>query len=50
MTIKDNRIKLTPEENKIFIRQFKSGIVHQLYNEKLLTSEQLNQVLKSINN
>jgi hypothetical protein len=49
MTIRNNKIELTAEENKIFIRQFKSGIIHQLYNEKLLTNDQLNQVLKSIN-
>lgn len=49
MTIKNNRIELTPDENKIFIHLFKNGIIHQFYLEKLLTNEQVNQVLRSIN-
>lgn len=48
MTYKNNKIELTDEENKIFVNQFKKGILHQLYKEKLLTSMQLNQLLKTI--
>ncbi len=50
MTLKNNRIELSAADNEKFIRQFKSGIIRQLYREKLLTYEQLDKVLKSINN
>lgn len=46
--IKNNKIELTSEEKIIFIRELKYGILYQLHNEKLLTYEQLNQILKSI--
>lgn len=48
MVIKDNKIELTSEENEAFILQFKKGVMYQLYSEKLLTNEQLKQVLKSM--
>lgn len=49
MKIKNKKIELTEEENKLFIRQFKMGIVHQLHKDKLLSNKQLNEVIKSIN-
>ncbi len=49
MTIKNNRIELTSEESNIFTRQFKIGVIKQLYKEKLLTVEQYDQVIKAIN-
>jgi hypothetical protein len=49
MTIINNRIELNENENEKFIKVFKCGIARQLYREKLLTSEQLDQILKSIN-
>ncbi len=49
MTIVDNKIELSQTENEKFIKLFKSGICKQLYRGKLLTSEQLEKILKSIN-
>ncbi len=49
MTIKNNRIELTSEESSIFTRQFKIGVIKQLYKEKLLTVEQYDQVINAIN-
>lgn len=49
MEVKDKKIILSKEENKMFIKQFKIGVINQLYKEKLLTNEQLNEILKSIN-
>jgi hypothetical protein len=48
MIIRNKKIELTQEESENFKYQFKKGIICQLYKEKLLTSEQLKQVLKSI--
>lgn len=50
MTIENNSIELSAQEKQIFMKQFKCGVLKQLYNEKLLTKEQLNQVLKAVNN
>lgn len=47
MTIKNNKIELTPEEKIIFIHELKDSILFQLHNDKLLTYEQINQILKS---
>jgi hypothetical protein len=49
MRIINNIIELTEDEQKAFNKQFKIGIIHQLYKENLLTSEQLNEVLIDIN-
>ncbi|TYQ14653.1 UNVERIFIED_CONTAM: hypothetical protein Cloal_1013 [Acetivibrio alkalicellulosi] len=49
MRIINNTIELTEEEQKAFNKQFKIGIVHQLYKENLFSSEQLNEVLQDIN-
>lgn len=49
MTNQNKKIQLTLQEKEKFLQQFKSGVMHQLYREKLITNEQLNQVLKSIN-
>lgn len=48
MPIINNKIELTPEEKKNFVHELKKGILFQLHNEKLLTCEQINQILKSI--
>jgi hypothetical protein len=50
MTIENNRIELSDKEKQIFTKQFKCGVLNQLYKEKLLTRDQLNQVLKAVNN
>lgn len=47
MTIKNNKIELTPEEKNNFVHELKNGILYQLHNEKLLTYEQIKQILKS---
>ncbi len=49
MTTKNKRIELTTEESNIFTRQFKIGVIKQLYKEKLLTGEQCDKVIKAIN-
>lgn len=48
MKYEDGKIILSDEENKAFIKEFKKGVMLQLHKENLLTSTQLNQVLKSI--
>ena len=45
MFIKNNKIELTIEEKKLFIRQFKFSILYQLHSEKLLNYEQINQII-----
>lgn len=41
-------IKLTPKEREQFNKQVMKGILRQLCKEGLITAEQLNEVLKSI--
>ncbi len=48
MFIKDNKIELTSEEKNIFIGQFKLSILYQLHSEKLLTYEQINQLISNL--
>ncbi|QNU68956.1 hypothetical protein EHE19_012695 [Ruminiclostridium herbifermentans] len=47
MLIKNDKIELTPEEKEIFIGQFKLSILYQLHSEKLLTYEQIDQIIKN---
>lgn len=47
MKVKNNKIYLTDKENEVFVKQFKRSIFIQLHKENLLTTEQLNQALKS---
>ena len=49
MNIYNKKIELTEEENKTFVLQFKKGVIYQLHKEKLLSNEQLKQVLISLN-
>ena len=50
MFIKNNKIELSVEEKNIFIHKFKLSILYQLHSEKLLTYEQINQILKNLLN
>ncbi|WP_010249648.1 hypothetical protein [Acetivibrio cellulolyticus] len=50
MIISNNKIELTEEEKDNFKRQLKKGILYQLHKEKLLTNEQLKQVINSLEN
>ena len=48
MFIKNNKIELTSEEKIFFVRQFKLSILYQLHSEKLLTYEQINQIINNL--
>jgi hypothetical protein len=48
MQIEENKIKLTQNENELFSKQLKLAIISQLFNEKMLTNEQLGQILTSL--
>ena len=47
MKIVDNKIELTKEEDRNFIKQMKIGILKQLHKEEYISSEQLKLILNS---
>lgn len=48
MKIVSKKIKLTQDEKVAFERQYKLGVLCQLHKEKLLTQEQLEQLLNAL--
>lgn len=51
MVYSDNtfKINISKEERKELIKNFKIGVLYQLYKEGYFSSEQVNQMIKEIN-
>lgn len=50
MNVTNKKIELTQIEKEIFEREFKSGILCQLYMENLLTQDQFKRVINLVKN
>ena len=50
MNVTNKKIELTQKENEIFEREFKAGILCQLYTENLLTHDQFKKAINAVKN